>query len=118
MNELGETAPLIPSPPVRRAETCPFEAVGPFVVVEIEREKEVTKGGILRPDQSRDILAVGTIVAVGEDVRYLKVGDRVPFQRHAGQPFEWGGRLYRFTIQDELPVRLVPGVEVEEVPVQ
>ncbi len=94
-------------PQAERAATCPFEAVGPFIVLEVEREAEVTRGGIHVPDHSRDILMIATVVAVGSDVRYMRVGDRVPLPgRHAGQPFEHEGRQYRFTVQDELPVRM------------
>ncbi len=55
-----------------------MKAVMDRVFIRLE-EKEKCKGGILMPDDIADVRSVGHVVAVGPEVRAVKVGDKVMF---------------------------------------
>lgn len=102
-----------------------IESVQPIrdtVVVKLDIEEQVTKGGIFIPDTARKAMAQGTVIAVGPGARStktgvlvpleVKTGDRVVFQRYPietdlGDPnvFDVGDDVYAF-----LPERLVMAI--------
>lgn len=66
-----------------------------YVLVEKDKEKEVSNGGIFIPEQSQEKPSTGTVVAVGNGLwneetntfnpMTVKVGDRILFGKLAGQ---------------------------------
>ena len=63
------------------------------VIVELDEQKEVTKGGILIPEDTRENSSTGTVIAVGEGIEddsgnripmRVKTGDRIFFLRDKG----------------------------------
>jgi chaperonin GroES len=67
------------------------------ILVKREKAEEVTAGGIIIPDTSKEKPSKGTIIAVGEgnfnekDERIpltVKVGDKVLFSRYGGTEFK------------------------------
>ena len=63
------------------------------VIIELDEEKEVSRGGILIPEDSRENASTGVVIAVGEGVdsesghrieMRVKPGDRVFFLKGAG----------------------------------
>lgn len=97
------------------------------VVVLVDEAVEATKGGIIITDQGQEVQTLaattGVLVAVGPQafaydsdrlVRWEgerpQPGDRVYFQKYAGQEYTgWDGRMYRL-LQD----RSVAGVEIPD----
>lgn len=68
--------------------------LGNFVVVQRDKSESKSQGGILIPDAAQEPLATGTVLAVGRgrvldsgriEEPEAKVGDRVAFNRFAGQ---------------------------------
>lgn len=69
-----------------------FTPVDDRVIVKPDTPDEVSKGGIVLPDQSKDPPKTGTVVAVGPGrlnddgerlPMFVKCGDRVVFQKFA-----------------------------------
>lgn len=70
-----------------------------YILVEKDKEKEVSTGGIFIPEQSQEKPSTGTVVAVGDGVwddekntfrpLTVKVGDRILFGKLAGQTIKF-----------------------------
>ena len=54
------------------------------IFVEFFREKEVTKGGIIIPDKHRERLHEGKVLAIGNKVKDVKIGDIILFDKFVG----------------------------------
>lgn len=57
----------------------PFRALGDKVFLSVDEDVERNKKGIIAPDVSNDKPLTGLVVAVGEEVKSVKVGDKVIF---------------------------------------
>ena len=70
-----------------------LQPLGDRVVVERDEQDEITAGGIVLPDSSRDKPIQGRVLSVG-DGRMLPNGDRVPHQVSEGDRIvfsQWAG---------------------------
>jgi len=54
-----------------------IEPLASMVLVEIEQAAEQTTSGLLLPEEAREKMTVGTVVAVGPEVENVAEGDRV-----------------------------------------
>lgn len=54
------------------------------VFIEFFREAPTTKGGIIIPDEHRQRLHEGRVLAIGNEVKYVKQGDIVLFDKFVG----------------------------------
>jgi len=61
-----------------------FRPLGDRVFVTYTEELERTSGGIYVPDSAREKPQRGTIEASGGDVKNVKVGDQVLFDKYSG----------------------------------
>lgn len=61
-----------------------FLPLGDRVFVTYTEELERTAGGIYVPDSAREKPQRGTIEGAGQDVKTLKVGDQVLFDKYSG----------------------------------
>ncbi len=61
-----------------------FQPLGDRIFVTYTEELEKTAGGIYVPDTAREKPQRGTVQATGKDVRDLKVGDQVLFDKYSG----------------------------------
>lgn len=61
-----------------------FQPLGDRVFVTYTEEVEKTAGGIYVPDTAREKPQRGTIQATGKDVKNLKAGDQVLFDKYSG----------------------------------
>jgi chaperonin GroES len=59
-----------------------------YIVVEPDEAKEVSKGGILIPEQSLDKPQRGTVLDVGPDVDSVTCGDYILYAKGVGMEFE------------------------------
>lgn len=67
------------------------------VLILADPEEEVTAGGIIIPDASKEKPKAGTIVAIGTKIRLrpsVKVGDKVLFGKYAGSDLTYKGNDY------------------------
>src|ERR671922_1721732 len=61
-----------------------FQPLGDRVFITYTEELERTAGGIYVPDTAKEKPQRGTVQAVGKDVKNLKVGDQVLFDKYSG----------------------------------
>jgi chaperonin GroES len=61
-----------------------FQPLGERVFITYTEELERTSGGIYVPDTAKEKPQRGTVQAVGKDVKNLKVGDQVLFDKYSG----------------------------------
>ena len=60
-------------------------------------------GSIIIPQNSREMrLTEGTVVAVGDEVESVKVGDEVYYGQYVGFPLKRGGKEYRCMNEEDL----------------
>lgn len=61
-----------------------FQPLGERVFVTYTEEMERTAGGIYVPDSAKEKPQRGTVQAVGKDVKHVKVGDQILFDKYSG----------------------------------
>ena len=64
------------------------------VFIEFIREPDVSKGGIIIPDKHRERLHEGKVLAIGKEVKEVKKGDIVLFEKYVGQELNVGTKQY------------------------
>jgi co-chaperonin GroES (HSP10) len=73
-----------------------FEPVANYILLEPKLSAEVSQGGIIIPEQSRQSLTQGTIVKKGANVTRFDIGDEVVFKQHAEDRLEIDGKHFLF----------------------
>lgn len=85
--------------------------LGDKVIVEVDESPETTKGGIIIPDNAKEPLTRGVVIAAGKgkvvDGHFrevtVKKGDRVLFGKYSGNDIENEERKpYKIMTEDEL----------------
>jgi chaperonin GroES len=61
-----------------------FQPLGDRVFITYTEEMERTAGGIYVPESAKEKPQRGTVQAIGKDVKNLKVGDQVLFDKYSG----------------------------------
>ncbi len=69
-------------------------AYGKHIIVEPQKAKEKSDGGIIYPDSVKKLPNRGTVVSVGS-AEDLKRGDEVWFSSYSGDEFEQDGKIFR-----------------------
>jgi chaperonin GroES len=76
------------------------------ILVKRSKEQEVSKGGIIIPDNAKEKPVEGTVIAVGsgKDGRAVdvSVGDRVLFGKYAGSEVKIGGEPHLILREDDV----------------
>lgn len=70
-------------------------------VVSEETEKK-TASGILLPDTVKDNISKADVIAVGREVKEVKVGDVVIFEKFAGEDFDWEDEKVRIITEEDV----------------
>ncbi len=60
--------------------------LGDRILIQMEKEEETTRGGIIIPETAQEKTQVGKVVAVGDDDEEItvKAGQRVMYDKYAG----------------------------------
>jgi len=61
-----------------------FKPLKDLVFVSYTEELEKTAGGLYIPDSAKEKPQSGKVEAVGDDVKSLKIGDKILFDRYSG----------------------------------
>lgn len=63
-----------------------------YVIIRLEKNSETTKSGIILPsDTEKEKKDTGEVVAVGDGVELVKVGEKVIFRKWGGEEIEQDG---------------------------
>lgn len=65
-----------------------LQPLGDRVLLTYTEEMERTAGGIYVPETAKEKPQRGTVQAVGKDVKTVKVGDQVLFDKYSGTKFK------------------------------
>jgi co-chaperonin GroES (HSP10) len=76
------------------------------VIVKLDNVGEVTQGGIILPEEARDIANTATVISIGNLVNTegesLQVGDRVIIQKMGGMPLDIKGVRYQLMMKHDI----------------
>jgi len=93
-----------------------FKPLFDRVLVKRADELSVTKGGIYIPDTIREKPMQGEVVAVGEDVKKVKIGDRALHAKYSGVDITLDSGKYLLIGEKDVLGLIVPEEEVKMVP--
>lgn len=79
-----------------------FQPLGNRVLVERVEETQTTASGIIIPDNAKEKPSQGNIVAVGNDVEGISVGDTVVFGKYSGNEITLEGKEYLIMDADDI----------------
>ncbi len=85
-----------------------FKPLKDRVFVSYAEEEERTKGGLYVPDTAKEKPQKGKVEAVGSEVKELKVGDAVLFDKYSGSKVKMDDKEY-LIIKEEDVLGIVEG---------
>ena len=73
-----------------------MQAVNHFIIIDKIKEATKTVGGLeITQSQNHDVRYLkGEIISVGDKIDFLKPGDIIRYDKHAGHGIEWVDKLY------------------------
>ncbi|WP_022670629.1 co-chaperone GroES [Hippea alviniae] len=77
------------------------------LIVEPEELEQKTESGIIIPDTAKEKPQQGKVIAVGDDVESIKEGDRVVFEKYAGNEIKLDDKKYVILKEDEVLAKIV-----------
>ncbi len=72
------------------------------VVVELVAIKEETSSGLIRPETAKEKPQEGIALAIGKDVKEIKVNDKIIFGKFTGFDVEVGEKKYIIINEDDI----------------
>lgn len=61
-----------------------MKAIGKRILIDPKPIDKITKTGIIIPAKSEDKPSIGKVISIGNEVREIKEGDIVHFNKHVG----------------------------------
>ena len=84
-----------------------IEPMVEMVLLEMENAPEKTESGLLLPEEAREKMNVGKVVAIGPDVEGLNLDDRVIYRQYSGTKVEWLGIEYMLIKSEDLQAKVL-----------
>lgn len=82
------------------------EPLGRRVVVLRKESLEVTESGIIIPDAAQEVESEATVVSVGEDCKWLQVGDVILLPYVCGTAINVRGQDAVVALEEDIQVRI------------
>jgi chaperonin GroES len=79
-----------------------FKPLKDRVFVSYTEEADRTAGGIYIPDAAKERPQRGKVEAIGEEVKLMKVGDEVLFDKYAGTKINFDGTDYLIVKEEDI----------------
>lgn len=79
-----------------------FKPLKERVFVSYSEEQERTSGGLYIPDAAKEKPQRGKVEAVGSEVKSVKVGDEILFDKYSGSKISFDGADYLIVKEDEI----------------
>jgi len=83
-----------------------IEPLGDMVLIQMEAAPEKTQSGLLLPEEAREKMTVGLVVATGPGVEHVSTGDRVIYRQYSGTKIEWLGLEYLLMKSEDLQAKV------------
>jgi chaperonin GroES len=79
-----------------------LKPLGDRVFVSYSKEAEKTAGGIYVPDSAKEKPQEGKVVSIGKDVKEIKVGDKVLFDKYSGSKINVGDKEHLIIKEEDI----------------
>ncbi len=79
-----------------------FKPLGKRVLVKRLEDSNTTTSGIIIPDNAKEKPQQGEIVAVSDEIKDVKVGDKVAFGKYSGNEIKIGANEYMILNYDDI----------------
>jgi chaperonin GroES len=82
--------------------SVPIQPLADYVVAEQEKAEAKTASGFYLPDAAKEKPKTSKIVAVGSDVKNVKVGDRIIYKSFTGTEVKHDGTEYILVKEEDI----------------
>ena len=82
--------------------STPLQPLGDYVVAEAEAAETKTASGLYVPQAAAEKPGTAKILAVGTDVKHVKVGDRIVYKSYSNTDVKVGGTSYVLIKEEDI----------------
>ncbi len=82
--------------------SVPIQPLADYVVAQPEKAEAKTASGFYLPDAAKEKPKTSTVVAVGKDVKAVKVGDRILFKSYSSTDVKLGSDEYILVKEEDI----------------
>ncbi len=82
--------------------SVPIQPLADYVVAEQEKAEAKTASGFYLPDAAKEKPQTSIVVAVGTDVKAVKVGDRILFKSYSSTDVKHAGTDYVLVKEEDI----------------
>lgn len=82
--------------------SVPIEPLADYVVAQTEEPATKTASGLYIPDNAKEKSEVAKVVAVGKDVKGLKVGDKIIYKGYSQTDVKVGNDKYLLVKEEDV----------------
>jgi chaperonin GroES len=82
--------------------STPLQPLADYVVAQAEAAEAKTVSGFLLPDSAKEKPMIARVVAVGKDVKVVKVGDQIVYKGYSNTDVTVGGQDYTLVKEDDI----------------
>jgi chaperonin GroES len=82
--------------------STPLQPLGDYVVAQAEEAESKTASGLYLPDAAKEKPKTSKVVAVGKDVKQVKVGDRIVYKSYSNTDVKVGKDEYILIKEEDI----------------
>lgn len=82
--------------------SVPIQPLADYVVAQPEKAEAKTASGFYLPDAAKEKPSTSKVVAVGKDVKSVKVGDRILYKSYSSTDVKHGGEDYMVIKEEDI----------------
>jgi chaperonin GroES len=82
--------------------SVPIQPLADYVVAQPEKAEAKTASGFYLPDAAKEKPKTSVVVAIGKDVKTVKVGDRILFKSYSSTDIKHGGEDYILVKEEDV----------------
>lgn len=82
--------------------SVPIQPLADFVVAQQEAAQSKTASGLYLPENATEKPKVAKVLAVGQDVKYVKAGDRIIYGGYGNDDIKLNGENYLLIKQENI----------------
>jgi chaperonin GroES len=82
--------------------SVPIQPLADYVVAEQEEAESKTASGLFLPDNAKEKPKVAKVLAVGKDVKQVKIGDRIIYKSYSPTEIKIGKDEYMLVKEEDV----------------